>query len=153
MSPALQRRMRSFGLETKPVVALVCSTILLFFAGPAFASNFRGFISGVATFTFGVPLALISLLAFVVLALAGSYCWKPAAIWHARIASVPPLLGFIAAFIDDYAIGDSGGRYATNAVALVLAQLPRVFRRLRYGPDIESKTLPQDSPAKEVPPP
>ena len=116
----------------KRAVASSCFVALLVFASPAHASDFRGFLSGVTTFAFGLPLAAISLVLFIVLALSGSYRSKATAVWHARAASVVPILGVIATFIDSFTISDEGFLYVVNGTMLALAQLPIVFHRFRH---------------------
>jgi zinc transporter ZupT len=116
----------------KRIIITSCFAALFAIALPAHASDFRGFLSGVATFAIGVPVALGSIALFVVLALSGSYRSKATAIWHSRVASVAPIGGLIATVIDSPTISNEEFLYLVNGAMLVLAQLPVGFYRYRH---------------------
>lgn len=97
---------------------------LLLFAEPAWASDYRGFISAMALICVVAPFALVNTVLAIVLWLRGSYRSEKTAFLHSLIAAIGPAIGLLAMAADDFKRGDAVVFLAPNLVALALAALP-----------------------------
>lgn len=102
---------------------LVC---LLLVATPAFASDYRGFISAMAILCLVAPFALLNLVITVVLTLQGSYLEEKNAFRHSLIAALGPAIGFLAMALDEFQRDTAIMFFVANGVALLLAAIPLV---------------------------
>ena len=109
----------------------LCSALgalLLLAPTVAVASDYRGFLSGVIIIGAGSISALVSLFCFAILAFNRSYRNFQVAKWHTLMASVIPMLGFVAMMIEGNSMSrdDINDRLFFNGIALALAMLPLV---------------------------
>lgn len=116
-----RRSRRSRALESS---ALLLALMLV--ATPAFASDYRGFISAMAVLLIVAPFALLNLVVTFVLALRGSYLKEKNAFRHSLIAAVGPAIGFLAMAFDEFKRDTAIMFFVANGVALLLAAIPLV---------------------------
>ena len=102
--------------------ALLLSLLLV--AGPAWASDYRGFISAMALICVVAPFALVNTILTIVLWLRGGYRSEKTAFRHSLIAAIGPAIGLLAMAADDFKRGDAVVFLVPNLVALALAALP-----------------------------
>lgn len=99
---------------------------LMLVVAPAFASDYRGFISAMAVLCIVAPFALLNLVITVVLALQGSYLKEKNAFRHSLIAALGPAIGFLAMAFDEFKRDTAIMFFVANGVALLLAAIPLV---------------------------
>jgi hypothetical protein len=102
--------------------ALLVSLLLV--AEPAWASDYRGFISAMALICVVAPFALLNTILAIVLGLQGSYRKEKTAFRHTMIAAVGPAIGLMTMAVDDFKRGDAVIFLVPNLVALALAAVP-----------------------------
>jgi hypothetical protein len=99
---------------------------LMLVAAPAFASDYRGFISAMAVLCIVAPFALLNLVITLVLALRGGYLKEKNAFRHSMIAAIGPAIGFLTMAFDEFRRDTAILFFVANGVALLLAAIPLV---------------------------
>jgi len=102
--------------------ALLLSLLLV--AEPAWASDYRGFVSVMALLCVVAPFALVNTILAVALGLRGSYRNEKTAHRHAMIAAIGPAIGLAAMALDDFKRDGIVVFLVPNLVALALAAIP-----------------------------
>lgn len=109
--------------DTRPS-ACALLLLLLLVAEPAWASDYRGFISAMALICVVAPFALLNTILAIVLGLRGSYRKEKIAFRHAIIAAIGPAIGLMAMAVDDFKRGDAVIFLVPNLIALAFAAIP-----------------------------
>lgn len=111
--------------------------------GPAMASDFRGFLSGIIILTFGLPFMLANLVVLALQLLGGQLRSRNVALTHTLVAGAWPVLGFAAMFLEGRTVPPDGIalRLAFNSVAMACAMLPLAIHRLKYGSRVPKAIL------------
>lgn len=120
---------RSSSRQARPPRTLESCALLLalmLVAAPAFASDYRGFISAMAVLCIVAPFALLNLVITVVLTLQGSYLKEKNAFRHSLIAALGPAIGFLAMAFDEFKRDTAIMFFVANGIALLLAAIPLV---------------------------
>ena len=116
--------LRSHLLRRLPSSSLLLALMLV--SAPAWASDYRGFISAMAVLCIVAPFALLNLVITLVLALQGTYLKEKVAFRHSMIAAIGPIIGLLAMAFDQFK-GDAAILFLlANGIALLLAAIPLV---------------------------
>lgn len=95
----------------------VAASALALWPMTASASDMTGMVTVLALMWIVAPATLVHLVVMAVLAATGLYRKRAVALWHARIASVAPLLGIAAAMLE------LGGRQLPSLLIVLLILL------------------------------